>query len=193
MATNGGDRSLAQRISDLRTRIERAGKQAKAKERARARSERKGARARKRAEKQRRIAQNNPETVTEAAQATAREAKETARATREAASSTSSAAKSLVTSELGIERAGDADPIIGQLQDVTEEFGSALDVDDDGDTDLFAIAEPASPPGADAAEPVLDVGMGNSGGGAIDPVDADGNTSVDPAEPVMDPFEGDGL
>lgn len=177
---NGGDTSLADRIASLRQRIERAGTATRAKERAKARSERKGAKARERAARERRIARNNPESLGEAAKAATREARETASAVGD----TTDAATSLVASELGVSRE-QASGVAAELNDTLQQFGDRLDLDGDADTDLLAISEP--PTEAAVGQP-MGVGEPLIETGPTEPVNR-GGTEIDMTEPAPGEIE----
>lgn len=123
--------------------------------------------------KSRRIKRGEPQGAGETATVRARQARESAEMTAEEARGLASDAKQLIATEVGVSES-ESESIIkqgaGLLDDVGENL-SQLDLDGDGDTDILS--------GLEAME-----ADGGSGDGVA-------GETLDPTEPVYDPFEDD--
>lgn len=159
MATD--DSSFADRIAGFRQKLERKRKSVQGKRRAKTRSKKRGPKAREKAAKERRIEQRNPDNLREGAASAAKEGKKTL-----------SEAKELLATELGVEQ-GEVEGLAEELNEIKNDFGDALDIDGDGDTDLLQVVDQ---PMKDDENPLM-------GAEAVDPVDGGGD-EFDPTQPV---------
>lgn len=154
---------VAERLKRLRERIQQRETSTRADRRA----------------KSRRIERGEPQGAGETATVRARQARESAEMTAEEARGLASDAKQLISTELGVSES-ESESIISQgaglLDDVGENL-SQLDFDGDGDTDILSGVDPIEPDG---------------GGGTEEPVGGmSAGETLDPTEPVYDPFEDD--
>lgn len=135
----------------------------------------------------RRVERGEPETTGERVQVATRRTKEEAEMTAEEARELASDAKTLVATEMGVSRS-ESESVISQGAGLLEDAGdriNQLDIDGDGDTDVFTGLDPLG--GEDRG------GNGNNGGPeSIEAVDDGDGMSFDgasAADPVFDPFE----